>query len=155
LLVRLLTLLEFAWVALSAAPSEPGPGEPNVNAPSIAASLSCPKREEPGRVVCDLTLKTESEPLRIVWADVLVIDTPSFVSTLRARVTTKVPDQGSSEIGVPVAFVARELGRARVTLQARAVLCRAPKTTGDRGAPVWQGCLSASRRIMAEMQIGR
>jgi len=90
----------------------------------LAGTFSCPQRETAGRVVCELDLPKRVGESTLVWVDALVLKAPPFVRPLRARVTVPVARGGANALNLPVAFVAQELGRAELTVRARAVVCR-------------------------------
>ena len=90
----------------------------------LLGTFSCPQRETAGRVVCDLDLPKRVGASTLVWVDALVLKAPPFVRPLRARVTVAVARGGADALNLPVAFVAQELGRAELTVRARAVVCR-------------------------------
>lgn len=101
---------------------------------ALPGTFRCPQREGPGRVVCELDLPKEVQGSTLVWVDALVLKAPPFVRPLRSRVTTPIAPGGAQGLNLPVAFVAQELGRADVTVRARAVVCRsvAPNSSGCR-----------------------
>jgi hypothetical protein len=106
----------FAWVLLAAGPAAADA--------ALGGSFSCPQRETPGRVVCELDLPKRAGESTLVWVDALVLKAPPFVRPLRSRVTAPVARGGADAFNLPVAFVAQELGRAELTVRARAVVCR-------------------------------
>ena len=126
---------------------------------SFRAALVCPQRDDPGRVVCDLSLSTQSANRPLVWVDALVVRTPAFVQPLRSRVTTELPDQGTATAKLPIAFVSRELGQAELTVRARAVTCFRAGATADSARERAQGvpgsCTSHLRELTADMKVGR
>src|SRR5688572_11017388 len=91
---------------------------------ALRGTFRCPQRETAGRVVCDLDLPKRVGESTLVWVDALVLKAPPFVKPLRARVTAPVARGGADALNLPVAFVAQELGRAELTVRARAVVCR-------------------------------
>lgn len=109
-------------------------GVAHADATRLEGSFSCPQRETAGRVVCDLDLSKRVDTSTLVWVDALVLQAPPFVRPLRSRVTVAVTRGGADALNLPVAFVAQELGRAEITVRARAVVCRhvAQAPTGCR-----------------------
>ncbi len=85
----------------------------------LAAKLRCEPARAPGRALCTLEISAAPER-RLSWADALVLKTPGFARTLRARLAAK-------ELGSPtrltLALVLEAPGRGAVRVRARAVLC--------------------------------
>ena len=122
----------------------------SLSEPALRGTLSCPQREDPGRVACELSIGCPASE-RIVWADALVRETPAFVTPLRARVLAPVAPAGAEQVRVQIAFVARELGRAEVLLEARSVLC---PTKSNEAAEHRQACITKTELVRGEMLIG-
>lgn len=102
----------------------------------IEADLSCARRPDPGRVGCELSVESGSERQVLKWVDGLVVEVPSFLEPLRARITTELPTEGKARATVPLAFWASELGRGVVRIEVRAVLCPIGDKDSKRCAPV-------------------
>jgi len=99
-------------------------------------------------VVCDLDLPKSVQGSSLVWVDALVLKTPPFVRPLRSRVTTAIAPGGAEGLNLPVAFVAQELGRAELTVRARAVVCRSV-------APHASGCRAVQADFTSAITVGR
>ncbi len=96
-------------------------------APDVSAELLCP-RAAPGRVVCKVVLRSPAR--RLVWADVLVTQAPTFARPLRARIGFPQRTEHTEQSAViPLALVAIGAGEGSVDAVARAVLCE-PKRRG-------------------------
>lgn len=115
---------------------------------ALPGTFGCPQREGPGRVVCDLDLPKSVQGSSLVWVDALVLKTPPFVRPLRSRVTTAIAPGGAEGLNLPVAFVAQELGRAEITVRARAVVCRSV-------APEPSGCRAVQADFTSAITVGR
>ena len=115
---------------------------------ALPGTFGCPQREGPGRVVCDLDLPTVVQGSTLVWVDALVLKAPPFVRPLRSRVTTPIAPGGAEGLNLPVAFVAQELGRAEITVRARAVVCRSV-------TPNSSGCRAVQADFTAVITVGR
>jgi len=144
--VRLLIVMLSSGV-VGAAPA-PAPAERD-----LAVEVRCPRRDDPGRVVCELSLSSQAPGALLFWADALVVQAPAFVRPLRSRIKAELPEQGSPTTRLSAAFVARELGRAEVALRARAVLCARRPTAGNASeAPL--SCSTVTRALGAELVVG-
>ena len=89
--------------------------------PRMAGDIVCPSAA-PGRVVCSVALRAETE--RLVWADVLVTKTPTFAKPLRARIGFPERTEHSERSAViPLALVAIGVGEGAIEVLGRAVLC--------------------------------
>lgn len=115
---------------------------------ALPGRFGCPQREGPGRVVCDLDLPRAIHGSTLVWVDALVLKAPTFVRPLRSRVTTAMTPGGREGLNLPVAFVAQELGRAEITVRARAVVCRSV-------APNPSGCRAVQADFTTTITVGR
>ena len=131
-----------------------GASEPSADH-MLRVGLVCPQRDDPGRVVCDLSLSSSSVAQSLVWVDALVTRTPAFMEPLRSRVTTELPEQGSTTAKLAIAFVSRELGRAEFTVRARAVSCFRASAASEPGREAPKSCTSHTRDITAEISVGR
>lgn len=114
---------------------------------ALAGSFSCPQRETAGRVVCELDLPKRSGDAMLVWVDALVLKAPPFVRPLRSRVTVPVTRGGAQALNLPVAFVAQELGRAEISVRARAVVCRQVE-------PAASGCRALQADFTTSIRVG-
>jgi hypothetical protein len=102
-------------VSLSVAAEDAGPP---------MATLSCPPVQAPGRVRCGVEARVAPGE-SIAWGDVVLVETPTFISPLRARIgphdaTTRSPTAWRWEF----ALVARGKGAGQVEGRARLVVCR-------------------------------
>ncbi|HEY6724991.1 MAG TPA: hypothetical protein VI197_13230 [Polyangiaceae bacterium] len=113
----------------------------------LGGTFSCPQRETAGRVVCDLDLPKRSGDSTLVWVDALVLKAPPFLRPLRSRVTVPVARGGAHALNLPVAFVAQELGRAEISVRARAVVCRQLQ-------PAPSGCRALQADFTASIRVG-
>jgi hypothetical protein len=115
-------------------------------APGMKAELSCRAEAAPGRVLCELKYSASSGA-RLVWADALVTAAPDFVRPLRSRVTPeRFAAAGSAERKLTLAFVAAKSGTGKVTVRARAVVCR--------GLGEQERCRPESQDARAEIRVG-
>ncbi len=92
------------------------------DAGALRASLTCEHAAAPGRVRCDVELRTSGATLR--WADASIVSTPDFVAPLKGRVGPRDaaahdPDLFRWGMG----FVARDRGEGEVVVRVRAVVC--------------------------------
>lgn len=113
----------------------------------LRGTFSCPQRETAGRVVCDLDLPKRSGASTLVWVDALVLKAPPFVRPLRSRVRVPVARGGAEALNLPVAFVAQELGRAEITVRARAVVCQ-------KLEPAPSGCRALQTDFTTSIRVG-
>ncbi len=91
-------------------------------AEELAARLECQRRPTPGRVLCEAELELESGVL--VWADVLVLEAPSFAPPLRARVGPSALFMKTEQRQrLQLALAATEAGSGTLRVRARAVRC--------------------------------
>jgi hypothetical protein len=85
--------------------------------------LNCERRPGKGRVLCEV--EAEVVDGRIAWADVVVLSTPDFVKPLRARVGFRDASAHTDRrVRLPLALLATGFGDGRVSVKARAVVCR-------------------------------
>ena len=112
----------------------------------VKAELACRPEAAPGRVLCEL--KFAARPgARVVWADALVTSAPEFVRPLRARIAPeRFKGAGSAERKLSLGFVASQAGVGRVTVKARAVVCR--------GEGEQERCLPTTEDVQAEVRVG-
>lgn len=122
---------------------------------TLRATLACPQRNDPGRVVCDLNFSSVLATRSLVWIDALVISTPAFVQPLRSRVTTELPEQGSATAKLAIALISSELGRAELTVRARAVSCLRATAASDAVRDTPNSCTSYTRDVTAQVIVGR
>ena len=122
------------------------PASASADAPGMKAELSCRAEAAPGRVLCELKYRASSGA-RLVWADALVTAAPDFVRPLRSRVTPeRFAAAGSAERKLTLAFVAAKSGTGKVTVRARAVVCR--------GLGEQERCRPESQDAQAEIRVG-
>jgi hypothetical protein len=114
--------------------------------PGLSAALSCRPEAAPGRVLCELTCAA-SAGARLVWADALVTEAPAFARPLRARVSPeRFGAAGQNERKLGLAFVASQPGVGRVSVRARAVVCR--------GRGEQERCRPETQDVQAELRVG-
>jgi hypothetical protein len=97
--------------------------------------LSCEPAIRPGRVRCEATAYVGADE-SIAWGDVVLLETPSFISVLRGRIgphdaTMRAPTTWRWEF----ALVARAVGDGDVVGRARLVVCH-DKTCQPRELPL-------------------
>lgn len=110
----------------------------------IDATLRCQPAAAPGRVGCELEVEARSG--RLTWADVVVLESPSFARPLRARFVAGADDaRGDRRARVPISLVATSTGRGTLRVRARAVVCAA-----DDG----RRCRAAAASASAEVAVG-
>jgi hypothetical protein len=113
---------------------------------SLKAELSCRPEAAPGRVLCELKYAV-GQGARLAWADALVTASPDFARPLRARVTPeRFAQTGGPERKLSLAFVASKPGVGRVTVRARAVVCR--------GEAERERCRPRTEDVQAEIRVG-
>jgi len=98
--------------------------DPPEDAGPPMAALTCAPVQAPGRVRCDVEARVAPGE-SIAWGDVVLVETPAFISPLRARIgphdaTTRSPSAWRWEF----ALVARSKGVGQVEGRARLVVCR-------------------------------
>jgi hypothetical protein len=94
------------------------------DAGATSAVLSCAPVQSPGRVRCEVEARVAPGE-SISWGDVVLVETPPFISPLRARIgphdaTTRSPTAWRWEF----ALVARGKGIGQVDGRVRLVVCR-------------------------------
>lgn len=115
-------------------------------APGMSAALSCRAEAAPGRVLCELSCSA-SAGARLVWADALVTEAPAFARPLRARVSPeRFGELGHNQRKLGLAFLASEPGTGRVSVRARAVVCR--------GQGEQERCRPETHDVQAELRVG-
>lgn len=113
---------------------------------ALAATASCERRATKGRVVCDV--EVESADARIAWADVLVVAAPPFAPPLRSRVgVAEARVRTDRRVRIPVALLATGLGKGKLVVRARAVLCRAREAARE-------SCVPEASEAAAELVVG-
>jgi hypothetical protein len=113
--------------------------------PGMSAALSCRPEAAPGRVLCELSCSA-SAGTRLVWADALVTEAPAFARPLRARVSPeRFGEVGQNQRKLGLAFVASAPGTGRVSVRARAVVCR------GQGQ---ERCRPETQDVQAELRVG-
>ncbi|HTV18328.1 MAG TPA: hypothetical protein VMG12_06645 [Polyangiaceae bacterium] len=111
---------------------------------ALSARLVCPPRPGPGRVVCEVELEVDTGTL--TWADVLVIEAPSFAAPLRSRVgQTALFMKTEQRQRLQLALAATRAGSGRLRVRARAVAC----ADASRRA-----CQPLFREVEAPVQVG-
>lgn len=112
-------------------------------APELLTTVQCDRTSEPGRVRCGVEAKPRAGAT-LTWADVVVVDVPSFATALRGRVG---PDEATAKEPVgyrfALALVAKSTGKGTLHLRVRAVLC----TEAD-------GCHSVTSEASTEVVVG-
>lgn len=116
------------------------------DAPGMSAALSCRPEAAPGRVLCEVQCAA-SAGARLVWADALVTGAPAFARPLRARVSPeRFAEAGQTLRKLGLAFVASQPGVGRVSVRARAVVCR--------GEGEQESCRPETHDVQAEIRVG-
>jgi hypothetical protein len=111
--------------------------------PGLAAILRCEERSAPGRVVCEVEAEVPSGHL--VWADVLVQETPPFARALRSRIAlAEASARTETRVRLPIALIAASEGAGSVTVRFRAVVCDESETR----------CLTGSTTVQGEVRVG-
>jgi hypothetical protein len=126
----LLTLLAFLARAGEAH------GDPDPTA--LRASITCDHLAAPGRLRCDVELRTRDATLR--WADVSVVEVADFILPLRGRAGPREATTHEDDLwrwGLGLVTRGRGRGEGDVTVRVRAVVCRGeecvPEQTTARG----------------------
>lgn len=114
----------------------------SANAPPFEATMACAPAAGPGRVRCDAEVRPPSGS-RVVWADVVILESPANVTPLKAR----IPPSDATEARDTAwrwafAVVAKSHGKSELRARARAVICR-----GDE-------CTAATRELGATVSAG-
>jgi hypothetical protein len=92
-------------------------------AEAAQVTLQCAPRVGKGRILCDADLTVESG--RLSWADIVIIQAPSFAPPLRDRVGMRAASERSANhLRLPFALIAQEPGQGQVTIKARGVWCK-------------------------------
>lgn len=113
-MLRRCTLICAAWLCTGSAVA----ASPSV----LRAGLECQRRATPGRVLCEAEIEVEAGAL--VWADVLVLEAPSFAPPLRARVGPKaVFMKTGRRHRLQLALAATSDGQGVLRVRGRAVVC--------------------------------
>ena len=110
---------------------------------ALSARVECAPAARPGRILCELTANASSG--KLVWADVLVVQAPSFARPLRSRVVAQVAPSGAAS--AKLALVASELGAGELQLRVRGVLC-------EQG-PSGEWCGPEMVRVSAAVEVGQ
>jgi hypothetical protein len=112
--------------------------------PELSARLVCPRRPGPGRVVCEAEIELDAGVL--AWADVLVLEAPSFAPPLRSRVGPSALHMKSEQRQrLQLALAATAPGSGTLRVRARAVAC--PDAT-------LRGCQPVVRETQARVEVG-
>jgi len=113
------------------------------DAPQLGLRLTCEPLLVPGRVRCELHL-TAPPRHRVAWADALVREAPEFARPLRSRVRATREADGNAQAAL--ALVATTTGSGTLTVQGRAVLCRADELA-DRECRPARGDVRVALRV--------
>ncbi len=110
-------------VAAFASAPDANADDGGVPALALTVAATCERATGPGRVRCDVDVRTSS-PHTLRWADVQVVETPRFLSPLKGRVgpldaSVREPELVRFALGM----VARERGTGEVRLRVRALFC--------------------------------
>lgn len=110
----------------------------------LSARLVCPRRADPGRVVCEAEIELREGVL--AWADVLVLEAPPFAPPLRSRVGPSALHMKSDQRQrLQLALAATAPGSGTLRVRARAVAC--PDAAR-------RGCLPVVRETEARVEVG-
>ena len=95
-------------------------GEPP---PEIVANVECARLVDPGRVRCEVEVRSSNgRPLR--WAEVVVVEAPPFAPPLRARVgPAEATTHEDSVWRWAIALAARGRGAGALRVRVRGVSC--------------------------------
>jgi hypothetical protein len=110
--------------------------------------MQCDRVASPGRVKCSIEARAAGGRT-LAWADVALVEVPSFASALKGRIgpadaTLREPSVERWAFGL----VARQSGQGDAKARVRAVVCEA---TGDAGAPV---CTPVEIEVRAVVSVG-
>lgn len=117
--------------------------EPPVPPSPLEIELDCQPALAPGRVRCQVKLRTRPE-MRLAWADVLVVAAPEFARPLRSRVLASPGPDGEGQAAL--ALFASRRGSGELRVRGRAVLC----AESDESS-----CYPVIREARLNLQIGR
>ncbi len=122
-------------------------GAARADEPLANVELVCAQLDAPGRVVCELGIDAIAG--RLAWADLLVRRSPDFAKPLRSRVG---PRQGKREgdrrVVLPLALVAKDIGRGKLVVDARFVICVPPDIDADEDERCSSGVLAAAAEVV-------
>ncbi len=94
------------------------------DAGALRVTMSCEHVDGPGRVRCEVEARAPAE-MSITWGDVVLLDTPSFVSALRGRIGPRDAVVHDPDLWRwALALVARQKGSGDVRARVWLVVCR-------------------------------
>lgn len=138
-----------ASVALAAPPAlRPRSASAAEPEPAIAATMSCERAAEPGRVRCAVEARAVGGR-SISWADVAIVELPEFAAALKGRIGPG--DATFRDVATQkwaFGLVARKGGEGEARVRVRAVVCEPP---GDAAAP---SCRPATLDVRAKIVVG-
>ena len=118
----------------------------NTASPSLIAAVSCHHRASKGRVSCELEMSSPDGWLQ--WTDLVVVFAPHFAAALRERVAGPPGVREKSQARIEFSLLATDLGRGKLVVRGRAVVCR------RGGADGADQCEPVSSRVSAEVLVG-
>ncbi len=111
-------------------------------APSFDASMKCAAAAGPGRVHCDAEVHPPPGA-RISWADLVIVESPTYVAPLKARIPPSDATESRDDTWRwAFAVVAKSRGKGDLKARTRVVICR-----GDE-------CTTATRDVSAVVSAG-
>ncbi|MBX3205792.1 MAG: hypothetical protein KF764_12035 [Labilithrix sp.] len=134
------------FVAVALAASGARAAEPE---PALAATMSCERASEPGRVRCAVEARAAGGR-SISWADVAIVELPEFAAALKGRIGPG--DATFRDVATQkwaFGLVARKGGEGEARVRVRAVVCE--PSAGDAAAPK---CLPATVEVRATIHVG-
>jgi hypothetical protein len=94
------------------------------DAGALRVTMSCEHVDGPGRVRCEVEARAPAET-SITWGDVVLLETPPFVSALRGRIGPREAVVHDPDLWRwALALVARQKGSGDVRARVRLVVCR-------------------------------
>ncbi len=108
----------------------------------LDAAMTCTPAAGPGRVRCDAEVRAPADS-RVIWADVVVIESPPNVTPLKARLApSDATESRDAAWRWAFAVVAKTHGKGELKARVRAVICR-----GD-------ACVSLMRDVSTVVSAG-
>jgi hypothetical protein len=115
----------------------------------LAASMSCERAAEPGRVKCFVEARATGGR-SIAWADVAILELPEVASALKGRIgPVDATSRDASSQKWAFGLVARKNGEGEARARVRAVVCE--QVTADASAPK---CAPVAVEVRATIHVG-